>query len=260
MLVDSHCHISSDDFNSDREDVITRAEQNGVGYMLNVCSDIAEAQKLIDFCEKHSNVFASVGVHPEYADRYENLTVEDILHKLNNPYVVGIGECGLDYHYNEDIKEQQLSVLEKQIAAAQQSGLPLIIHNRESDDDMITVLAAAYKKQKFRGELHCFSSSAKLAEFALSIGFYLSASGIITFKKSGDLRELFKEFPLDRLLVETDSPYLAPTPYRGNRNEPAYVANTASVLAELKNISVDKLAEITTDNFFTLFTKAVRHV
>lgn len=255
MFTDSHCHINSADFENDREETVQRAYEMHVGYILDVCDDIADMPRLIDFCKKHKNVYTSVGVHPELADKYTDLTTAQILKYVENPQIVGIGECGLDYYYNSDIKEQQLKVLAEHVRAAQKSGLPLIIHNREADNDMIALLDEAYKKEKFKGELHCFSSLERLAEFALSIGFYISASGIITFKKSEELRQIFKDIPNDRLLIETDSPYLAPVPHRGQRNEPAFVVNTAEVLADLKSMNVEDLATLTTQNFLTLFDK-----
>ena len=255
IFTDSHCHINSDEFDLDREDVVVRAKENNVQYILNVCDDIANMDSLVSFCKNYKNVYTTVGVHPEIADKYQNLNVENFLNYISSPYVVGIGECGLDYHYNADIKEQQLKILDLQIKVAQISGLPLIIHNRETDDDMIDILDTAFKKQNFKGELHCFSSSEKLADFALSIGFYISASGIITFKNSNSLREIFKRIPNNKLLIETDAPFLAPTPYRGKRNEPAYVVNTAKILAELKGVDIGMMAEITTNNFLNLFEK-----
>ena len=255
MFTDSHCHINAADFADDREETVQRARKMQITYILDVCDDIADMPRLLDFCAKHKQIYTTAGVHPELAYKYPDFTAEQILEQAKSPYVVGVGECGLDYYYNADIKEQQLKVLAEHIKAAQLSGLPLIIHNRESDDDMMALLGEAYKKQKFKGELHCFSSSEKLLEFALSIGFYISASVIITFKKSEELRQMFKNVPNDRLLIETDSPYLAPVPHRGQRNEPAFVVNTAQVLAELKNMAVADLAELTTNNFLALFNK-----
>ncbi|MGN0912324.1 MAG: TatD family hydrolase [Alphaproteobacteria bacterium] len=255
MFTDSHCHINAADFADDREETVQRAREMQITYILDVCDDIADMPRLLDFCAKHKQIYTTAGVHPELEYKYPDFTAEQILEQAKSPYVVGVGECGLDYYYNADIKEQQLKVLAEHIKAAQLSGLPLIIHNRESDDDMMALLGEAYKKQKFKGELHCFSSSEKLLEFALSIGFYISASGIITFKKSEELRQMFKNVPNDRLLIETDSPYLAPVPHRGQRNEPAFVVNTAQVLAELKNMAVADLAELTTNNFLALFNK-----
>ncbi len=258
MFTDSHCHINAADFSQDREEVVSRAREMRVDYILDVCDDIEDMPRLLDFCQRNEHIYTTAGVHPELADKYANLTTEQILEQVKSPYVVGIGECGLDYYYNMDIKEQQLTVLEKHIEAAQTSGLPLIIHNRDSDEDMISMLSEAYKKKKFTGELHCFSSSEKLLETALSLGFYVSASGIVTFKKSEDLRNMFKDVPNNRLLLETDSPYLAPVPHRGQRNEPAFVVNTAEVLAELKNMSIEELAKLTTNNFLDLFYKVKR--
>lgn len=255
MFVDSHCHIHADDFTADREEVLARAREMKVGYITDVCDDIKEMPEILHFCQTHKHIYTSVGVHPEYADRYPDLKVEDLLEYADNPYVVGIGECGLDYYYNADIKADQLRVLKVHIEAAQISGLPLIIHNRASDEDMIKILTEAYQQKSFAGELHCFSSSAELCKAALNIGFYISASGIITFKKSEELRQIFKTVPNDRLLVETDSPYLAPTPHRGQRNEPAFVVNTAEVLAQVKGMSVEDLASLTTQNYLTLFGK-----
>ena len=183
MFTDSHCHINAADFSQDREEVVSRAREMRVDYILDVCDDIEDMPRLLDFCQRNEHIYTTAGVHPELADKYANLTTEQILEQVKSPYVVGIGECGLDYYYNMDIKEQQLTVLEKHIEAAQTSGLPLIIHNRDSDEDMISMLSEAYKKKKFTGELHCFSSSEKLLETALSLGFYVSASGIVTFKK-----------------------------------------------------------------------------
>ena len=255
MFVDSHCHIHTDEFIADREKLIERAREMKVDYIMDICDDVNELPKILDLCKTHDNIYTSVGVHPEYANKYPNLKVEKLLEYTNNPYVVGIGECGLDYYYNADIKEDQLKLLQVHIEAAQKSGLPLIIHNRASDTDMIHILTQAYRHKPFVGELHCFSSSEELCKAALNIGFYISASGIITFKKSEELRQIFKTVPNDRLLIETDAPYLAPTPHRGQRNEPSFVVNTAEVLAQIKNVSLEQMADITCRNFFNLFGK-----
>ena len=255
MFTDSHCHIHAQDFDADRDIVLRHAKENKLSYIANICDDIKEMPELLAFCSQHKNIYTSVGVHPEYADKYPNLKTEDLLEFTDNPYVIGIGECGLDYYYNADIKEHQLRVLKVHIAAAQESGLPLIIHNRASDEDMMEILTTAYKQKPFKGELHCFSSSAELCRAALDIGFYISASGIITFKKSEDLRQIFAFVPNDRLLIETDAPYLAPVPYRGQRNEPAFVIHTAEMLAQIKNMSIAGIAAVTTRNFLDLFDK-----
>jgi len=255
MFTDSHCHINATEFDADRTEVLERARALNVDYILDVSDDLKKASQIIDFCCRNHHVYTTAGVHPEIADQYPNLTAEDIIAQTTSPYVVGVGECGLDYYYNSNIKDEQIKILDEHIKAAQQTGLPLIIHNRDADADMMDILDKAYRQKPFSGELHCFSSSSELCDFALNIGFYISASGIITFKKSENLRQIFARVPLDRLLIETDSPYLAPTPHRGQRNEPAFVVNTAEVLAQIKQVSIDELAQITTDNFLHLFQK-----
>lgn len=255
MFTDSHCHINSEEFSADRDSVVARARQMKVKYILDVSDDIAKTKEIVEFCKNNKNIYTTVGVHPELADKYNNLTANELLEAASSPYVVGIGECGLDYYYNSDIKDSQIKVLEEHIKAAQESDLPLIIHNRDADKDMMHILINAYKEKPFKGELHCFSSSSELCKVALDIGFYISASGIITFKKSEDLRNIFASIPLNRLLIETDSPFLSPVPHRGKRNEPAFVVNTAEVLAQIKGVSIEEMAQITTRNFLTLFNK-----
>ena len=255
MFTDSHCHINSEDFNSDREDVVLRAREMKVDYILDVSDDIARTPQIIDFCSRHKHIYTTSGVHPELAADYPNLDAQSILKLTDNPYVVGIGECGLDYFYNGDSINEQKKVFAAHIEAAQQSGLPLIVHSRDADDDMINMLQTAYKEKPFRGELHCFSSSERLCQAGLEIGFYISASGIITFKNGEALRQIFALVPADRLLIETDSPFLAPVPHRGKRNEPAYVVNTAQVLADLKGVDIEEMARVTTANFLQLFDK-----
>ena len=259
MWTDSHCHINADDFTNDREAVVIRAHNAGVKYILNVSDDIAKTPEIVDFCAQQQNIYTTVGVHPELADKYPALTTQQLIEQTQSPYVVGIGECGLDYYYNSDIKDFQINILIEHIKAAQETRLPLIIHNRDADDDMMQILTESYRKKPFTGELHCFSSGAELCQTALNIGFYISASGIITFKKSEELRQIFATVPLERLLVETDSPYLAPTPHRGQRNEPAFVVHTGEVLAQIKNLSPSELATITTANFLRLFNKVKSH-
>lgn len=259
MFVDSHCHINADNFASDRENVIERAQAAGIKYIMDVSDDIAKTEEIVRFCRTHKNVYTTAGVHPELAGQYADLSADRLIKASQSPYVVGIGECGLDYYYNNDTRDSQIKVLKQHIVAAQETGLPLIIHNRDSDDDMMEILDTEYRKKTFSGELHCFSSSEKLCDFALKIGFYISASGIITFKKSDQLRSILAKVPLDRLLIETDSPFLAPEPYRGRRNEPAYVVYTAQKLAEIKNMTIEDLADITTRNFLNLFKRIDQH-
>lgn len=255
MFTDSHCHINSTDFDTDREEAVLRAREMQVDYILDVSDDIAKTPQIVQFCKSHKHIYTTSGVHPEIAIDYPDLTSEQILKHTQSPYVVGIGECGLDYFYNGDSIKEQRKVFAAHIEAAQQSGLPLIVHSRDADEDMINMLQSAYKNKPFKGELHCFSSGEKLCHAALEIGFYISASGIITFKNGEELRQIFTKVPLNKLLTETDAPFLAPVPHRGKRNEPSYVVNTAQVLADLKGVSIEEMAQITTDNFLRLFSK-----
>ncbi len=256
MLVDSHCHLDFDDFEDDMDDVIVRARDCGVSLILNAGNNLKELDDQLALSEKYPFIYAAVGVHPHNALEYPDLTAEDLIAKASHPKIIGIGETGLDYYYDYAPREAQIKLLREHIRAAQETGLPLIIHNRDSDEDMMSVLDEAYRKKTFSGVIHCFSSSRQFADFALSIGFYLSASGIITFNKSGDIRAIFETVPLDRLLVETDAPFLAPIPQRGHRNEPSFVRYTAEKLAQLRDIPFDQMAQITSDNFCNLFRKA----
>lgn len=256
MLVDSHCHLDFDDFDGDTADIIERARENGVNMILNAGNNLNELDNQLALSDKYPFVYAAVGVHPHNALEYPDLTAEDILAKTHHKKVIGIGETGLDYYYDYAPRDLQIKLLREHIKASQESELPLIIHNRDSDDDMIDILGKAYQEKPFAGVIHCFSSSEKLADFALSIGFYLSASGMITFNKCGELRDIFAKVPLERLLVETDSPFLAPIPERGHRNEPAFVRFTAEKLAQIRNLPFEKIAQITSDNFCNLFRKA----
>lgn len=256
MLVDSHCHLDFDDFEGDLEEIIEKAKGKGISAILNAGNNINELENQLKISEKYPFIFTAAGVHPHNANEYVGLTAQDIISRTEHKKVVGIGECGLDYYYDYSPKDVQIKIFLEHIKSAQETGLPLIIHNRESDDDLMQILDENYKIKPFTGEIHCFSSSQKLADYALSIGFYLSASGMITFNKSGELRDIFEKVPLDRLLVETDAPYLAPVPKRGQRNQPANVVYTAEKLAQIKDVSFEELTEITTNNFFSLFRKA----
>lgn len=256
MLVDSHCHLDFNDFDDDFDEMILRAKENGVTAMLDAGNNIDALDNQLKLAEKYPFIYTAVGVHPHNAAEYPHIKAEDFIAKTNHKKIVAIGECGLDYYYDYSPKEDQFRVLKEQVIASQETGLPLIIHNRDSDDDMIEILSKAYVQKPFGGVIHCFSSSQKLADFALEIGFYLSASGIITFNKSNDIRDIFAKVPLERLLVETDAPYLSPVPMRGRRNESSFVVHTAEKLAQIKDISFEKLAQITSDNFYKLFRKA----
>lgn len=235
-----------------------RAKKAGVGYMLNAGGLFDALPMQLEICRKYPNVFTLTGVHPHDANAYVDVSVEDVLSNTKNQKVIGIGECGLDYYYDFSPRDVQIKVFRKMIQASQESGLPLVVHTRDAEDDTIELLADAYKQKSFKGVIHCYSSAWKLAEAALEIGFYISASGMITFNKFEDLRQAFYKIPTERLLVETDSPYLAPVPLRGKVNEPSYVVHTAKCLAAIKSLDLAKISVITSDNFFNLFTKAQR--
>lgn len=256
MLVDSHCHLDYNDFEEDMDEIILRMKENGITAALNAGNCIDTLDEQLKLSEKYPFVYTAVGVHPHNADEFPEVSAAELAEKSRHKKIVAIGECGLDYYYDYSPKDIQVKVFVEQIKAARETGLPLIIHTRDADDDTIAILDEEYKKGAFSGEIHCFSSSKKLADFALSIGFYISASGIITFNKSGELRDIFAEVPLDRLLVETDAPFLAPVPMRGRRNESSFVVHTAEKLAQIKDVPLEKLAQITSDNFYRLFRKA----
>ena len=256
MLVDSHCHLDYNDFEEDMDEIILRMKENGITAALNAGNCIDTLDEQLKLSEKYPFVYTAVGVHPHNADEFPEVSAAELAEKSRHKKIVAIGECGLDYYYDYSGKENQRKVFAEHIRAAQETGLPLIIHTRDADDDTIGMLSEYYKEKPFAGEIHCFSGSRRLAEFALSIGFYVSASGIITFNKSGELREIFADLPLDRLLVETDSPFLAPVPLRGHRNEPANVRYVAEKLAQVKDVSFEEIAKITSENFYRLFRKA----
>jgi len=255
LLVDSHCHLNFPDFKGDLDGIIANAQDNGVGVMQTICTKISEFPEVISVAEKYENIYASVGVHPHEADK-EKTSVDELIKLADHPKVIGIGETGLDYYYEHSKRSAQQESFLSHIEAARQSGLGLIVHSRDADEDTINILQKEMKKGPFNALIHCFSSSKELAEKSIDLGMYISISGIITFKKSEELREIVKDLPLERLLVETDAPYLAPIPYRGKRNEPAYTRYTAELIADIKNVSYESVAEITTNNFFTLFNKA----
>jgi TatD DNase family protein len=254
MLVDSHCHLDFPDFAAEREAVIGRARAAGVGTMLTIGTRLDEFDQVRAIAEADDAIWCSVGAHPHEAADHGEVTADQLTALASHPKVVGIGETGLDFHYDLSPRDIQERVFRAHIAASRATGLPLIIHAREADGEISRVLD---QERPPPGVLHCFSSGRELAEAALALGFYISISGIVTFKNADDLRAIVRDLPLDRLLVETDSPYLAPVPYRGKRNEPAFVAATAAFVAALKGIEPERLAAQTTANFFRLFTKAV---
>jgi TatD DNase family protein len=258
MLIDSHCHLNYPDFTPDYADVIARAESAGVGLMQTICTKIEEFPAVLAVAEANPQIYCSIGVHPHHAGEGEMATTADLLEKSRHPKVIGIGETGLDYYYEHSPREAQRESFRRHIAASQQNKLPVIVHTRDADEDTLAILEETQSQTFFPALIHCFSSSRELAERCLKMGIYISLSGIITFKKAEELRATAKDVPLNRILIETDAPYLAPIPYRGKRNEPAYVKQVAECLAELKGISVEEVAASTTENFFRLFSKAHR--
>jgi TatD DNase family protein len=256
MLVDSHCHLEYDSFAAEGDAVIERARAAGVGACVTIGTKLATFPKTLAVAEKYDRVWCSVGVHPHDAAVEPLTDAQSLVELTHHPKVVGIGETGLDYYYDHSPRAEQATNFLVHIDAAQQTRLPLIIHTRDAEDDTIAILEEKMAKATFTGVLHCFTGTAKLAQAGLRLGLYVSASGIITFKNSEPLRQVFREMPLDRVLVETDAPYLAPIPHRGKRNEPSFVTHTAAMLAELKGVSADEIARVTTENFFRLFSKA----
>ena len=253
MLVDSHCHLDFADSAAEREAIISRARAAGVDTMLTISTRLDEFDAVRVIAEAHAEIWCSVGVHPHEAKDHTELSPQKLVALAAHPKVVGIGETGLDFHYDLSPRNIQEQVFRAHIAASRESGLPLIIHARQADREVAWILE---KERPPPGVMHCFSSGRALADAALALGFYISISGIVTFRNAEELRAIVHDLPLERLLVETDAPYLAPVPYRGKRNEPAYVAATAAAVAELKGIDLQHLAAITSANFFRLFGKA----
>ena len=255
MLVDSHCHLDYPGLIEDLDGVVARAGAAGIGRMLTICVKLSEFDRVHDVAKRFDNVWCTVGVHPHEADSETGVTAQRIIEATKSPDVVGIGETGLDYFYDNAPREEQKTCFLAHIEAARKTQLPLIIHARDADEDMASILESEHARGAFPFLLHCFSSGPDLAQRAVAIGGYVSLSGIITFKKADDIRETVKLLPLERLLVETDAPYLAPVPHRGKTNEPAFTAHTAAKLAEIKGVTPEEIAEVTTANFHRLFTK-----
>ena len=258
MLVDSHCHLDFPDFSAELDRVVSRATEAGIGHMVTICTRVRCFDQVLTIAERFGSVTCSVGTHPHNAGEEPDVTAGELVGLAEHPKVVAIGEAGLDYFYDKARREAQAQGLRTHIAAARLTGLPLVIHARDADEDMAAILKDEAEKGAFPAVLHCFSSGRDLARVGIELGHYVSFSGILTFKNSGALRVIARELPPDRLLVETDAPYLAPPPHRGKRNEPAYVAHTAACLAEIRGISPEAVAQQTTENFFRLFTKVPR--
>jgi len=260
MLVDSHCHLDFPDFSSELDAVVNRARAAGIGRMVTISTRVREQAGLLAIVERFHDVFCSIGTHPHHADEELNVTADDLIARAQHPKVVAIGEAGLDYHYDNSPREAQAQGFRTHIAAARATGLPLVIHAREADDDVARILEEETGKGAFPAVLHCFTGGRDLAMRAVALGHYVSFTGILTFKNSAALRAIAAELPADRVLVETDAPYLAPNPHRGKRNEPAFVVETARVLAETRGVSPGEIARQTTENFFRLFSKVPREL
>lgn len=258
MIVDSHCHLDFPDFDQDRDAVVSRAQEAGVGTMLSISTRVKNFADLKAIAHRHENVYCSIGTHPHHADEELDISADELARIAEDPKVVAIGEAGLDYHYDNAPREAQEEGFRRHIAAARMTQLPLVIHARDADSDIARILTEEMEKGAFPAILHCFSSSRELARRGIELGCYVSFSGILTFKSAENLRSIAAEVPLERLLVETDAPYLAPVPHRGSRNEPAFVVETAKTLADVVNTDPTALAATTTDNFFRLFSKIPR--
>lgn len=257
MLVDSHCHLEYKGLVEDQAGVLARAREAGVGQFLNISTRQSEWAQVIATAEREADAWASVGIHPHEADAHADLGAEALLTASSHPRVIGIGETGLDYYYDKSDRGVQRDLFRVHIGVARETGLPLIVHTRDAEDDTLAILSDEMDKGVFPALIHCFTASAKFADSVLDLGLSISISGIVTFKNAAELQEIAKVIPKDRLLVETDSPFLAPVPHRGRPCEPAFVADTARFLADLRSEQLDRLADNTTANFFRLFSKAV---
>jgi TatD DNase family protein len=260
MLVDSHCHLDFPDFAAERADIVARARAAGIGRIVTISTRVKKHADVLAIAEEYPDVFCSVGTHPHHADEELDIDAAALISRSEHPKVVAVGEAGLDYHYDTGSHDNQAKSFSQHIEAARKTGLPLVIHSRDCDADMATILREETGKGAFPAVLHCFTGGRDLAMRAVALGHYVSFTGILTFKASQPLRDIAAELPADRILVETDAPYLAPGPYRGKRNEPAYVAETAKVLAQARGVSPDEIARQTTENFFRLFSKVPRKV
>jgi TatD DNase family protein len=260
MLVDRHCHLDFPDFAAELPAVVARAGEAGVGLLVTISTRVRKQDDLLKIVDKFPNVFSSIGTHPHHAHEELDVTAEDLIARTTSPKVVAIGEAGLDYHYDSSPREAQAQGFRTHIAVARETGLPLVIHSREADDDMAAILEEETARGAFPFVLHCFTGGADLARRGVALGGYVSFSGILTFKNSQALRDIAASLPADRVLVETDAPYLAPVPYRGKRNEPSYVVETAKALAAARGVLPEDIATQTTANFFRLFSKVPQPV
>jgi TatD DNase family protein len=260
MLVDSHCHLDFPDFGPERDAVVARARAAGIGRMLTISTRVKRHAQIVEIIERYPDVFGTIGTHPHHADEEMDVRASDLVALSQHPKIVAIGEAGLDYHYDTGPRDNQAKSFREHIAASRETRLPLVIHSRDCDADMAAILREEMGQGAFSAVLHCFTGGRDLAFTAVELGLYIGFTGILTFKNSADLRDIAKTLPADRILVETDSPYLAPVPYRGKRCEPAYVVETAKVLAEVRGVSPDDIARQTTENFFRLFSKVPQRI
>ena len=256
MIIDSHCHLTYEPMSSSLKETIRRANNDGVKYLLTISTEDKSFNNILDIVDNYSSVYGTYGIHPHEAKKHKKIKSDYIVEKVNkNKKIIGIGESGLDFYYNHSEKKDQISSFLEHIDASQKVNLPLIVHTRSAEYDTLEILKKATQKKDLKILIHCFTGTKEFAFKLLDIGAYISASGVVTFKKSKELAETFKEIPANRILVETDSPYLAPEPLRGKPNEPSYITHTVRFLSELRNVSYEKFSDSTTQNFFNLFGK-----
>ena len=254
MIIDSHCHLTYEPISNSLIETISRANKDGVKYMLTISTEDKSFDKILKIISEHKSVFGSYGIHPHEAKSHQHIKSSDILKKINlNKKIIGIGETGLDFYYNHSEKNEQISCFEEHIYAAQKKDLPLIVHTRSAEKETLEILKKNLKKKEFKILIHCFTGTREFAFKLLDLNAFISASGVVTFKKSVDLANTFKDLPNEKILVETDAPYLAPVPLRGKSNEPSYIIHTVKFLSEIKKISFDEFSRITTNNFINLF-------
>lgn len=258
MLVDSHCHLDFPYLSDQLDDVLARARDAGIERLVTICTRVRRFDQVHAIAEANEEVFCSVGTHPHNADEERDISLEEIVELAQHPKVVAIGEAGLDYFRDNAPRDDQAKGFRNHIAAARETDLPLVIHTRDADEDTARILEEEMDKGEFKAVLHCFTAGPELARRGVDLGLYVSFSGVLTFKKSDELREIAANVPMERLLVETDAPYLAPEPNRGKKNEPAWVAHTAAKLAEVRGVSAEEIGHVTTDNFYRLFSKTPR--
>ena len=256
MIIDSHCHLTYEPMSKALNETLNRASRDGVKYILTISTEDKSYDKILKIVDEYKSVFGTYGIHPHEAKSHQNIKSDDIIKKVNqNKKIIGIGETGLDFYYNHSEKKDQINSFEEHISAAQKKNLPLIVHTRSAENDTYEILRKYLSKKDLKILIHCFTGTREFAFKLLDLGAYISASGVVTFNKSQDLANTFKDIPNEKILVETDAPYLAPVPLRGKPNEPSYIIHTVKFLAQLKGLSFDEFANITTNNFFNLFGK-----